>query len=471
MEPDAEFYAPFLAPLTSRPNVTLLPKSGIIWTELNEVLTPDNLLHQKEQPRSETPKQNNTLLVTANLSWYPGKRYGGFSNVSQLLLYQFIHSIRSDTLFQKYGLVRMLLWMGDGDKSVVVPRTVQRRKRLSVDAELSTEYVCEIAGADPTTAEDGGAGASTRAHFFRDRAIDLESTRNVLARMQAAGTTIPPGRESSSVRDLQAMSPAEQRAISAGSQPAFFDRPFRAELEALEADFARGKFSSLDKQPFSRLKDLRYKVNWELKRNKVIHDLLSDPRPTPPAEWDERIRRMDKYLRIDFCLARDNLHVFRQQPPVLTWDRRPAEPLVVRAAEFFPNVPCALLDVQPKAMHPLLRQMGPGTNRAGETFAVLLSSLMRNSTDPVGKVLESVYPGAREGVVPNCPSLEVGGGRAPGYAEFNARVLQEKQWVEILEAWMRWPFRPGFSELVARGSEDSDLLGDDDGTGNSGDFV
>ncbi|KAJ9139504.1 rRNA adenine N(6)-methyltransferase [Coniochaeta hoffmannii] len=465
LEPDEDLYAPFLEPLASRPNVTLVRKSGIVWSELNEVLTKEYLPHQIERdPRTKTPQRNDTLLVTANLSFFPKRKYESFANVTQLLLYQFINSIRSGTLFQKYGLVRMLIWVREEEKSAVMPRTIQRRKRLSIDAEMNTEYVAELAGADHAKGQDGAPG-----RFARDHVIDLESIRAVLARMKASGTVIPPGRETSLVREFTALGKSRQAAVRAGSQPAYFDRPYRAELEQLEADFESGRLSKADQQKHRRLTDLRYKVNWELKRHRAIHEMLSDTSATP-ADWAEKIKRLDKYLRIEFMLTRDNLHVFRQEPPVLTWDRRPVEPLVIRDTEFFPNVPCALLDIQPKATHPLLREMGPGTNRAGDMFAVILSSLMRSSIDPLGKVLESIYPGAKEGVLPNCPSLG-GDMLPPGYAEWDARSLNERQFAEILEAWMEWPFRPGFSELIGRESEDSDLAGDDEsGAVQTGDF-
>jgi transcription factor 1 len=44
---------------------------------------------------------------------------------------------------------------------------------------------------------------------------------------------------------------------------------------------------------------------------------------------------------------------------VLSWDRRPWEPLNVQPTEFFPNQACALIDIQPKAPHRLLRHIGP----------------------------------------------------------------------------------------------------------------
>lgn len=454
LEPDESLYAPFLEPLTSRPGVTLLPKSGIVWTELNEVLNKKYLPHQVERnPRVETPQRNDTLLVTANISFFPKKKYRTFSNVTQLLLFQFINSIRPGTLFQKYGLVRMLLWVGEEEKAAVLPRTVQRRRRLSLDAEVSTEYIAELAGADMPD------------RFCRDRAIDLESGRETLARMEAAGKTIPPGRETALVRELQSMSDEDRAAIRAGAQPATFGRAYRSELAELEAEFeAKGQkeFSSMERQKYKRLLDLRYKVNWELRRHDIVYSIMSDPTLTK-AELTERINRLDKYLRIDYHLQRDNLSVWRREPkPVMAWDRRPVEPLLTRDAEFFPNVPCALLDVQPKAAHPLLLELGPGTSRAGDTFSAIASGLMRTSIVPLGDALEAIYPGARDGVLANCPTLREGAWLPPGYPEWNTRSLAEEQFVEIVDKWMEWPFRPSFSELVSRESEDSDMTGDDE---------
>jgi transcription factor 1 len=142
--------------------------------------------------------------------------------------------------------------------------------------------------------------------------------------------------------------------------------------------------------------------------------------------------------------------------------------------EFFPNVPCALLDIQPKTMHPLLLESGPNTSRAGDVFGILLGSMYRNSLDPLDKVLESIYPGAAEGVLPHCPSLvdpKTGGAGYSGWSGLSPRALNEKQLVEVLDAWMKWPFRPGFSELVGRGSEDGDYAGDEEGGAvQTGDF-
>lgn len=488
LEPDEALYTPMLKELLERPNTKLIPKSGIVWAELSEVLNKTYLPHQVEQPTDKTPERNDTLLVTANLSFYPKKKYAFFDNIAQLLLYQFISAIRTGSLFQKYGLVRMLIWVGDDEKNSVLSRNIQRRKRLSVEAEISTEYIAEIAGADGMSIN----GLRAQGPFVRDHNIDLESTRMALDRTKRQGISMPPGRETRMMRELNSMSAKQRKQIKAGSSPPFFDRAYLGELAELEAEKEAGTLDTTDSKRVKRLRDLKYKANQDTRRSNMIHELLV-ARSSMPIElgaisdsekraewtakhsaWEERINRMDKALRGDFLLSRDNLHIFRQDPPVLSWDRRPVEPLVVSGMEFFPNVPCALLDIQPKTMHPLLLESGPNTSRAGDIFGILLGSMYRSSLDPLDKVLESIYPGAAEGVLPYCPSLvdpKVGGAGYSGWSGLSPRALNEKQLVEILDAWMKWPFRPGFSELVGRGAEDGDYAGDEEGGAvQTGDF-
>ena len=84
---------------------------------------------------------------------------------------------------------------------------------------------------------------------------------------------------------------------------------------------------------------------------------------------------------------------------------------------------------------------------------------MGQSLKPLSKALESIWPGAAEGVLPHCPSLKDparGGLPGTGHAELTPRILNETQWMEILDAWMRWPFRPSYSEMIARLADDSE---------------
>lgn len=122
MEPDHVAYSPFLKPLLDRPGTVVVPESGVVWSKLSRILTPEFLPHQIPRPRDAPPERNDTLLVIANINFSPKKKLGQFSSLGNLLLYQFIHSVASRSLFQKYGLVRMLIWCGVEEKRTLLPR-------------------------------------------------------------------------------------------------------------------------------------------------------------------------------------------------------------------------------------------------------------------------------------------------------------------------------------------------------------
>ncbi|TPX07735.1 uncharacterized protein E0L32_010631 [Thyridium curvatum] len=464
MEPDETFYRPFLEPLLKMDTTTLVRKSGIVWRDLNDILNPTYLPHQTERaPRSrETPERNDTLLVVANLAFHPKKSFRSFDSVANLVLFQFISSIRASSLFQKYGLVRMLIWCGNDDKVGLIPRSLQRRKRLAIDGELSTDWICEIAGVEDTN-------ASGNRWFVRDRALDLQSAQEMLQKLDERGISIPEGRESQLIKEIRS-SKSPLRIDSSKTMPHLF-RPYQEEKRELEEQFSAGLFDKKS-DTFLRLRDLRYRAARESKKANQIIELLderdalaeqyekgevTDELKARTAEWNDSIDKLVKEKQHDYLLYRDNQHIFDQDPRLLNWDRRYVEPLAVKGTEFFPNAPCCLLDIQPKAVHPLMREMGPSSNRAGDIFELVLRGLLQLAADPVSKALESVWPGAAEGVLPHCPSLrDRGRGGMPfgGFGEVSVRTLNEAQLVEILEAWMKWPFRPTYSQLVGRVSDD-----------------
>ncbi|KAL1887905.1 hypothetical protein Sste5346_009909 [Sporothrix stenoceras] len=498
LEPDEDLYQPWLQPLLDRPNVKVIPKSGIIWRELSNILTPEHLPHQVERPLQETPQRNDTLLVTANLAFFPKRKFGQFASLSQLVLYQFINSIRASSLFNKYGLVRMLVWVESSDRHGLLARSIQRRRRMAMDGEMATEWITEIAGPDDFSP-----------WFIRDSKLDMASTHRTLARMEKAGISIPAGRAPMNVHEATKTSrpgpkhkkPPPERL----DEPPEFERPYREELYDLECRYEDGEFEEKSAN-HRRMLQLQYRSNREAKVAETINDLLlrrekfadeHDIHATRAAnirlreqKWTDEFDALSDNDRQEYSLYKDNLHIFKQDPPVLTWDRRAVEPLVAKRDEFYPNAPCALLDIQPKAVHPLLRPTRarelqttakPASDGSGSTeststtedipspwtpdyahsadfFDLIIRGMLNQSADPVRKSIEAVWPGAAEGVLKYCPSLydRRSGGHPVGgpYSELTARSLNEKQWIEILDAWMRWPFRPTLSQLARRISEE-----------------
>ena len=187
MEPEHLLYKPFLQPLLDAdPSYKFIPQSGLVWKQLNRVLTPDFLPNQIELAPNDPDleKPNNTLLLIANLGYNPKKRFGGFDSVAQLVSHQLLSASRSHELFHKYGLIRMLLWINDEERHLMFPKTVATRSKTAVEAELCCEDITEVASSTSTVRERG-----TRFHE-----IDLDSSSIALEKMKEAGLSTPEGR-------------------------------------------------------------------------------------------------------------------------------------------------------------------------------------------------------------------------------------------------------------------------------------
>lgn len=517
LEPDDHLYRPFLQPLLDNEGVRLIPKSGIIWDELNEVLSPKNLPHQVEIKRSnhEPPPRNDTLLVSINIAMYPKKKYQAFESLSRMVLYQLVHSLRTSTLYQKYGRVRMLVWVLDDEKMQILPRVPHNRRRLAIEGEMSTEYVAEVCGADssaamagkttvrtPVIGEDGSTSAADP-NWTTKRwgQIDLESVRQTLNRMHDAGIEVPKGRESHQLQRFRKLGLALDEPISLTERLYVTPRQTDLELETLKkieekqqkgrkdpesATVAMGKppRTAVEKRIFTlqhyhkRLEKVYQEtIDFMAKFDEVCELYKAVPRAKTPAgrlakrvkakkleaKLDEAMAKTPPYVFKNILTGRDTVHMLRQPAelgPVLSWDRRPYEPLPSHAAtDFFPNVPCALLDIQPKVADPLVRAIGNDSNNSGDLMDLMLGAFLGQRSKSIGLLLDNIYPGTQEGIMPLCTSLTdpaKGGIPTTGSTAINARILNQGQLLEVLDQFMRWPFRPSYQELVGRLAEDLD---------------
>lgn len=513
LEPDETTYRPFLQPLLDQENVRLVPKSGIVWEDLDAVLTPEYLPNQEEINKKllpAGPPRNDTLLVSMNLAMFPKKRFGTFQSVSRMVVFQLLQTIRTSTLYQKYGQVRMLIWIPDDEKHGVLPRVLGSRRRSAIEGELTTEYITEVCGRD-VAAEDEHSAAnkgSVADGRNQDRwpQMELESARLCKIRMEQRGIVTPPGRSTTVMKSLDALIADKptvmKKAISmwkmrpaVGGKGVANESEYRTLLELHK----KKNFAAEDPE-FIRLKALeQYFINIESAFKHAVkfvkeHDAIveaykaaataeaTDPSSKTAAkllahakkleaEFDASAAPLPKYRRDYDFTARDAVHVLMHQPrhlgPVMSWDRRPYEPLPAVAADFFPNVPCALLDIQPKTVHPLLRSMGPGTDNAGDIFDMILGAMTDLISGSVEKQISALWPGASDGVLPRCGSLTDparGGIPLTGLGAITNRCLNSEQLMEILEEFMKWPFRPSHAEMVGRLANDE--FGEDDAEWN-----
>lgn len=294
LEPDAELYRPFLQPLLDQPGTTLVPKSGIIWRELNSVLTPEFLPHQVTP--DDMNARNDTLLVTANFAFHPKRRFFNFESIASLILHQFVNTIRVSGLFQRYGLVRMLLWTRTDDTLSFIPRTIQRRKRQAVENDLLCEWIEEVCGGE----------AASASWFVRDDAINHASLTSTIKKMRTARLKLPVGREPEGFLETMAAVKGKKRVPLPGKQAPTFKRPYHGVLADLQAaNIEQGGFAE-DSTDLQTLNLCRWRANSDTRKaerllqhsqhlDKIVK-LLKAGTATPDKiaalelEWDTEMR-------------------------------------------------------------------------------------------------------------------------------------------------------------------------------------
>ncbi|GKU03629.1 mitochondrial transcription factor 1 [Fusarium langsethiae] len=455
MEPDIDLYKPFLGDFLNKSNVEVVPKAGILWKELQEVL--ESVVKQAIRDPAAEPERNDTLLVNINLCYCPPKKYQMFECVSTMVLYQLMSSIRTASLFQQYGLVRMLIWISDDGKRRLLPRSAIRRKRSAFEAELALEWLHEVAGHD-TEIEDR--------YELRDEWINMESGYRTLDRMKKAGLTMPSGRETALYKNLTTNREYAGRPLAGVERP-IHSRPFRQELLDAENEFANSGKTS----PSERLKALRFRQKYDNADSTLYLELLQErdrlkklgfasPAKLPAAEakFNARLDNIKKNTRKEWAMVRDNYQLWKQKDPVLFWDRRPFEPLATREEEFFPRMPGALLDLQPKAMNKYIRQHGP-TARNGTISDTMLRYWWQHMLKPVPEAMDGLWPGFGD-QAPGVTSIydpAQGGSPLTKHGALTARCVTEQHWADIIEAWLDWPFAPSYTTLVGRLMDEYDF--------------
>ncbi|KAI1437358.1 hypothetical protein GGR50DRAFT_646055 [Xylaria sp. CBS 124048] len=464
MEPDSELYRPFLKPLLDRPGTVMVPQSGIIWRELEEILSPRYFPHQvipeKEEDRV---RRNDTLLVTANLVFHPKKRFGGFDSLSTLVLHQFVNAIRSGRLFHRYGLVRMLVWAREDDLLGFLPKTISRRRRQAIDNDLLCEWVHEVAGTGQPSA-----------WYVREDALNSASILATMERMKAANLHFPPGRESTEFAQVLAGLKEGKPFPVPGRDIPIWKRPYKEALASLQAADEDGAADDDDAKQIALYRWRSHADANKAERILRISQALDSVVALRKADSPKFQAALAKFLKDtgeasatmmdEFITYKDNLHAFRRDTPLLQWDRRAHEPLTIQPQETYPNIPCCLVDIQPKAPHPLLRQSGPQSNRASDIFDVMTGMLMMNATQSIGTLLDALAHGSADHILSQWANYDKG----PDsdfynikFAEPSPRLMGAQHWEEVLQLWMDWPFRPEFTEMVARAHDEVDDRFDD----------
>ncbi|RKF72330.1 hypothetical protein GcM1_248075 [Golovinomyces cichoracearum] len=476
MEPHPSTYKSILDPLLESSDSTyrLVTDNGMNWTHLENVLSEEYLPHQHildwKDPRSE--QVNNTLLVTANLACNQPRRFLGFRSLGSVVIYQFLSAIRTRALFQKYGKVRMLLWINPYDARIL-PRNVANRKKSSLDAAVSCSHIELIIDTDETD------------HKKREKSLDIKRVVSVVEKMKEKGVRIPEGRETNI---LKAMRAGETGLEIEELSPKSLQKELQQMKEALslgdlEKDSADDEDLDdltipdfLKKTPeYERMRELNRRHRRRIIKSYKLSDLADDFQKiqtlyrksclTKSATkvnaikreikessdiFKENVAALSPNDAAELQYMCDNRRAYSQEPPCLFWDRREAEPLKSFENEFYPKKALSLLDLRPGFMPP--SSQDPGYY---DTLSFLTMQMCLVPAQSLNETLENLAPGARDWMLAECPSLtDPLRNGCPDLELFSARCITSEMLIEMCEAWLRWPFRLQRDELLHRlGSE------------------
>ncbi len=488
MEPRKETYFPFLKPLLDAPGSRYHYRdwdSGY-WqprTFVTEGLLPD--LRQSDCTSREPAGRNDSILIVANVSTSVEKQKSRYSRVyeSHKMMLRFIETIRAGSGFHAHGPVRMLLWVTEMEKQAILPRTVHHRRKISLALE-TTCRVEEIVGGSPSVR----GKISSREDF-----LNVESGKQVAERMRRQNIQIPLERQDEMQRRVQDMLKGlpGNDAITvndSGGTRADTSREWHKQLRQLRADFESGKLSRCIGDPpglqttpkkrkdgrvhspeWRKMKEMERTLKSQQRKQSNTINLVLEQEQLDSLELEiyqeglSEVERQQKLEKLDqrihefktqlntltihdsnrFKFTLDNRRAFAQDPPLLMWDQRTAEPLLARGDEFYKPMDMSLLDIQPRFPNPY-----PMTMEQAAYFKTIMSTVFTHGSSTLTS-LKQLAPGAIEALVPRVPALQdptKGGCRSP--ENLRARVMTPEMAYGLALAWDKWPFKPPLARAM-----------------------
>ena len=483
MEPKQDLFYPFLKPLLDAPDSRYVLRD---WPNVDQWrpqrYVKEGLIPPANDEQDHKDKRS-PILIIANLTdhalrikkeYFDGPSMGVTLRAHSKAI-DLAHAVRMKSLFHAYGPTRVLMWIPDTEKRSILPRTVSHRNKIATYLE-STFHVEEIAGAIPSDP------------IQREDRLKSESDSIVAKRMEENGISIPPERQQKA---------ANHNTTSAAAAVSTRSRSWHPELQELEEGFKNQRFTQFVGQPpgpirrrspgtlakypytpeYARLLILRAtfkhqngrltKLDAILKQQEEIdaldHAAHSDT--ITPTEHFNILKTLDSKIasykqtlapllpkqQEALSFLDDDRRAFSYTPPLLLWDRRTADPLLVHSYEFQPQRELALLDFQPI---PSSAQNYPFTHDQSVIYDTLCTHLFAKRGNRNLKELNYLAPGAYEALVPKSPAImdPRKGGRRDVESVVVRTLTPEMLW-QLTMAWDEWLFKPPMSEIVAKYSE------------------
>ncbi|KAG9697061.1 S-adenosyl-L-methionine-dependent methyltransferase, partial [Aureobasidium melanogenum] len=488
LEPDERYLDPFIKPLLNQKDsayrhTTLSGAAPKGYFDTYDKIFDDHLLPARDALPEQDPRfrePNHSLLVIGSLvRRYPDIRTGSnavaFPN---LILHHLAEAAQTNIMFQRYGLVRVLLWVPDETKSSILPDSVLHRTGYSINLE-SAFNIAEVVGSDRSQLSRTDINKKT-IHRQRQDQLDVWSARRVLKRMQSKGMAIPEHRrpevhqkaldtddESLSDYDpirlpkdksLQAAVDHHEKKLNELAELAAIPRVKRKHLTPPDARFkltsASQEYIKIFDQPSCRL----WFDSWGL-QIALEHEYSATKDKLPEevrAKLQTRILATDKKLSSiqekmfskdvgkQMGVLIDELFALCRPKPLMEWDRRPFEPMTAADEEFWPRFPMRLVDLKPRT-----EALGDDLMNSTEANHVRRGLLKAMFTHPSAPLLESIDrlgPGARDILGPEFSDVTQGGRMDPKH--MLTKDITREQLVALTKAYIEWPFRPLGSEAL-----------------------
>ena len=434
--------------------------------------------------RLQSVNTNHSLLVFANLTEplsvslrpeLPSRR-----NSKQDLYRYYTTMFDRNVWLHKYGLVRMIAWIPENDVAGLIPRSVVRRSRQSIRFELFTD-LHEVASGS----YDHAGKTQTRRHY------DLDVESEVLVRQSVAADKIwhPQHRQPNPIQPpIAALNIYDEvdrarMAISPDRQPwhkklvASEKAPTRAPSQSQKSQptGAQKSYAAIEQEKYKELRELESRSSTEHKRYKACLALATRQRHldqqqhslnNAEARIEEQGEKFQELLNemaniqkeidgmirdsrdfVNRCI--DDARAFDHIPPVLTWDHRRAEPLVVRDEEFHPKSPLTLLDIRPR-LDPISHM---DSLEKLICFEFVCATLLAVSKSTLYDALGAMLQGGVDEFIEHVPSLKGGSNASQAILQYRVRSLPADLFLEIAMAWETWPFRPPAEEMLSRTSD------------------
>lgn len=506
VEPEEFYFEPFLKPLLDKPgskyhhiNPTA-PGAKNQWYNFRKSYA--QTLQTSITNGVVSGKLNPNILVIGNASRLC--KFGGVKESGHPFGIGLLRELSADALshqmFNRDGPVRMLWWLPERYKHLVIPpHYIYDRSKVSTGIEMAYD-VSEVAGVEPSavTKLSGRVGYTERS---RPEIYNEVNRQTVAERMQKDGIVVPKGRDLLDPRAPQSerkansayLSPLSGTAETADSLQQQI-REFKARFDDLSLWIKPGRLGKHANHPersralativYPQCKIPYQQTTWRRGNNDVVA-ILSDMsfrlmnleagfaklKETHIIDAsDHQLRDHIKALSNQFykvAARSDQLAImikdivedelaFCSSSPLSQLDCRAYEPLKAETTAFYPEQNMTLIDFMPRGLDFFVP--GLATRQECTTLAMdLLKNLFVKKTKPVPKTLDTTI-GVNAGrdlvkMVPEITDIRKGGRMDPN--DLRVRALTREMLEGLAKAFFEWPFRPENWQLtLARSHKD-----------------